>query len=154
MLLFPGLKHLIKPETIDFDKEEEKILERLEACLGKLPDDDSYKFKRSYFDLWNRSKDKRIAGPVGILEEYCRLYEYENNSELQNSLDSPRNFSDKFVNISLNIRLDRLGKYYKNGENTLRRVNIGVRGKTLNNKDVCKEIKDNFYEVPKEWLLV
>ena len=166
-MVFLEIEKIIKTETSNDDKEEEnsldeeKILERLEVCLGKLSEDDSYRLKRSYSDLWHRlvttynqekNQDEKIVSPVGMLEEYCRLY--KNHFELQDNIDSPIEFNDKFIDISLRIDLEFLAQYYKRGQNTLRMVHIGVEEKTLNNNDVYKEINDNFYEVSREWLLV
>lgn len=168
MVLFSGIERLIKPEISSDDNEEEensldeeKILERLEVCLGRLSRNDSYRLERSYSDLWHRlfttynkgkSQDERIVSPVGILEEYCRLY--KNHFELQECLDSPLDFNNKFVNISLRVRLNLLAKYYKGCQETLREVHIRVEEKTLNNHDVYQRIVNNFYEVSREWLLV
>lgn len=159
MILSLGIEHLIKTETSDYDNEEE-ILKRLKRCLGRLSRYDSYRLKRSYSDLWHRlfteynkgkSQDERIESPIGILEEYCRLY--ENHLKLLDRLDSPREFSDKFVSVSFNIELDKLWMYYKRGQDTLIDVQIGVEEKTLNNNDVSQMITNNFYEVPEEWLI-
>ena len=168
MVLFSGIEQSIKTETSNDDNEEEKnsldeekILERLEACLGELSEDDSYRLKRSYSDLWHRlfttynkgkNQDEKMVGPVGILEEYCRLY--ENHFELQEIIDSPLVFNNRFVDVSLRVKLNLLAKYYKGCQKTLREVHIGVEEKTLNNNDVYKKINDNFYGVPREWLLV
>ena len=167
MILSPGIEHLIKTETSDYDNEEEKdslneeeILKRLKRCLGRLSRYDSYRLKRSYSDLWHRlfttynkgkSQDERIVSPVGILEEYWRLY--ENHPELQTNIDSPKRFNSKFVSTSFKIDLSYLGKYCKNWQDTLRMLHIGVEEKTLNINDVYKKINDNFYMVSKEWLI-
>ena len=140
MVLFQGIEHLIKTETSDYDikeeadsLDEEEILKRIERCLGGLSGYNSYRLKRSYSDLWHRlfttynkgkSQDERIVSPVGILEEYCRLY--NGHSELKKILDSPIEFNNKFVSVSFNIELDKLWMYYKRGQDTLIGVQTGV----------------------------
>jgi len=149
------LDRLQEEETLD----EEAILTRLEECLGSISKTDSYELKRSYSDLWHRlftdfnqgkEPDERMVGPVGILEEYCRLK--DNHIELV-KLASPKEFSDNFVDVSFKLKLDMLGPFYFECQKTLREVSIEVENKNFNKEGIYYKINRTFYEVPQEWLI-
>ena len=142
-----------KPSLEEIESlDEEKILIRLERCLGKLSEHDAYELKRSYSDEWHRlitTHKKKTVGPVGILEEYCRLH--EDHPEL--NIDQPIKFSKEFINFSFKISLLLLNNYYKRCQEGLRKICVGVEEESLNNEELYQGINNIFYEVPKGWLL-
>lgn len=145
-------------EIEDFDQ----IKRRLIDCLGDMKGTKDYTLKElinnyhilhlRLFRSHNKGKnpDERALSPLGVLEEYCEVYDSE-DSCLRKSLYAPTEFNDVFLHNSFNIAIDFLGRYYNRCHRILSDIPIQSKTENLNNNDAIKKIKEGVYEVENEW---